>query len=279
MYSGIEMSPKEVKHAITTIRKRARDSKRVCSYYKCDNTAIESHLLQKNGILSQIANKENQVIELSIDPYKPDAFVFRATNISSAFTFSGFCNTHDTEIFKEIEQKHIDYANNRTQLLFSYRAVINERIKKEININVYDIILNSFRLKLFLDNRYLNDLLASKEQESLAISDSKYYEMFILNNIRDPSLTDFYFLTFELPKMELCACGVFTYETTLEMDYLLKTKKHRMTDPFTQIYFNLLPINDRTIVIIGCLKKDNKKCWEYINDFHQKDSKKSFKKN
>src|SRR5579864_5104651 len=121
-----QMTPQEVKHTLTTIRKRVRDAARICSFDNCDKSSIQSHLLQENGILNQIANKTKDVMELAIDVYKPGTFIFKPISIGQVFTFPGFCDSHDSSIFKEIEQEKIDHTSYRTQLLFSYRAIVNE---------------------------------------------------------------------------------------------------------------------------------------------------------
>jgi hypothetical protein len=273
-----EMTQQEVKHALTTIRKRAREASRLCSYDNCENTSIQSHLLQKNGILNQISDRASLAMELAIDAYKPGTFVFKPVSIGQAFTFPGFCNEHDTSIFKEIEQDKVDYTVYRNQMLFSYRAIVNEKYKKVVNLDVNDRILNSFKLKLFLNDGYLNELKESKKQESLAIEEFKYYEEIFLRNIKNEELRDFEFMTFDFPKVEICASGVFTYETTREIDQLLRSGKHKETDPFTHIYFNLLPTMDKSIVIMGCLKERKKLCWDYIASFKSDESSESLKK-
>lgn len=273
-----DMTDQEVKHTLTTIRKRARDAARTCSFDNCSENSIQSHLLQKNGILNRICDRAKQVIELAIDAYKPGTFVLKPVSIGQAFTFPGFCNTHDTTVFKEIEEGDINYSDYRTQMLFSYRTIVNEKHKKVVNIDVYDRILNSSRLRLFLSNGYLNSLKESKKQETLAIGEFIYYEDFFLKNIKDSGLRDFEFITFELPMIEFCASGVFTYETTREIDQILRSGKQKETDPFSHIYFNLLPTSDKSIVIIGCLKERKEKCWDYINSFNSGDSKDTFKR-
>jgi len=272
------MNPQEVKHTLTTIRKRVRDAGRVCSFDNCDQPSIQSHLLQRNGILNQICSKANEVMELAIDVYKPGTFVFKPISIGQVFTFPGFCNAHDTSIFKEIEQDKIDHTIYRTQLLLSYRAIVNEKHKKVVNVEVNDRILSSFRLKLFLSDGYLNNLRESKKHESLAIQEFNYYERIFIDNIKNPDLRDFEFFTFELPKVAICASGVFTYETTNEITQLISSGKQTEADPLTHIYFNLLPIGEKSVVILGCLKDRKEKCWDYITSFNTGDNKSSLKK-
>jgi imidazole glycerol phosphate synthase subunit HisF len=110
------MTKKEVRNRIESLYKRARRAQRKCMFRGCDEISINSHLLQKKGIINQIA-ENNHVVELAIDNYKPDVFYFKRSGINDAFTFPGFCKTHDNDLFKEIETDNIDYSNYRTNLL------------------------------------------------------------------------------------------------------------------------------------------------------------------
>ena len=48
--------------------------------------------------------------------------------------------------------------------------------------------------------------------------------------------------------------------------------------PLTEIYFNLLPIKDKTVVILGCQTAKAEKCWDYISTFKTEDKQLALKK-
>lgn len=211
------MKPKEIKNTLVTLKQRTKVAKRKCLFDNCQEEAIDSHLLQRNGIINKIA-EQSHVYKMITAPYKPQGLEFKYMGLKDAFAFPGFCETHDNNIFKEIESTDIQYTEYRTQLLFSYRALMNEKRKKEINIDFDDRILNSFSLKLYLSDQYLSDLAEHRKGDLLGIKDSEYYEEKFLSNIKDPLLQDFSFLVFELPKVDLCVSAAFTYETTREIN-------------------------------------------------------------
>lgn len=257
------MKEKEIKNLIEKLRKRAKQAKRKCLHANCNETAIDSHLLQKKGIINQIS-ENNHVWELGMNNYKKDLFFFKRIGINDAFSFPGFCSNHDNKLFKEIEKETIDYSDYRTQLLFSYRAVMNEKRKKEIIIDSNNRILNSNTLKLYLNDSSFQDLEQSNHGQKSGIKDELYYEKFFLSNINDSTRQDFMFLTFELPRTEVCSSAVFTYETTDEINHMMRYESYKVDKPLTEIYFNLLPATDKSIVIIGCLKERADICWKYI---------------
>jgi hypothetical protein len=271
------MTDIEIKKIIVDLIKQAKNSTRSCLYKDCGSNAINSHLLQRRGIISEI-EENNHIIEFAIDQFKDNTFYFKSTGWKDAFVFPGFCETHDDKIFKEIETGDLDYTDYRSQLLFSYRATMIEKRKKEIIVDWYNRKLNNSTLRQNLDTLYFLHIHRKREQELLGIEDEKTYEELFLSNITDKTLRSFEFITFELPKVELCSSAVFTYETTKEIDYIYEYESHKSKDPLTEIYFNLLPQENSTMVIFGCLKEKKEKCWKFINSFNNKNHKITYKK-
>lgn len=271
------MKEKEVKNLVEKLNRRAHDATRICLFKGCKVLSIQSHLLQKKGIINQIAER-NHVIELGINNFKPDKFYFKRIGINESFTFPGFCAEHDHLIFREIENENTDYSSYRTQLLLSYRAVMNEKRKKEIAIDSYNRILNSNTLSPYLTDDYKKSLRQGIDGYNAGIRDELYYEDFFLTNIDDPTLRDFKFLTFELPKIEVCSSAVFTYETSAEIIELMKQQEYKNGKALTEIYFNLLPLENKSIIVIGCLNERVNTCWEFIESFQPTPQGISFKR-
>jgi hypothetical protein len=106
------------------------------------------------------------------------------------------------------------------------------------------------------------------------ISDEQSYVSKLLNELENVENENFVFHTIELPRVDVCASGVFTYETTEEIRQL---PPQTFFNPLTEIYFNLLPEDNRSVVIIGCLKNKYPVCEEFIKSFAQKDKQKALK--
>ena len=267
------MTDREIKRIINKHEIATRKRKRKCFLTNCNNNSIASHLLQRNGILNRIATN-NHLFQFGIDPYKPNLFYFEKISINKAFTFPGFCNNHDTSIFNEIETEELDFSQYRTSLLFSYRILANELRKKEILIDRFTSILNDFSLNLYLDYRYTYDLKERIKGHRQALKDGEYYLKHFYSDINNGTKY-FSFKTIELPYVELCASGVFTYETTSEINNI---PDWLWDKPLTDIYFNLLPLHGKSIAIFGCLTEMKEKCWEYISEFDNSDKNSSLKK-
>ena len=108
----------------------------------CSKNVIKAHSIQKNKILNYIA--ENGMV-ISADVQKT-LFTkeFEEIGISSASTFFGFCNYHDTNIFSEIENK--EYAGSIEQnFLHAYRACALEYVKKKVSVCFYEKAMKKYK--------------------------------------------------------------------------------------------------------------------------------------
>ena len=70
----------------------------------CKEIAINSHILQTEKILRPIS-VDNHLIQIKkANIYYRDIIKIESIGINDAFSFYGFCNTHDNDIFKYIEK-------------------------------------------------------------------------------------------------------------------------------------------------------------------------------
>lgn len=94
--------------------------------WSCDSPSIRSHSVQNASALSQI-EEGGHVVEMrmnfSTEPPRPE---FRSIGRNEASTFPGFCQQHDTEIFKPIDTKPLDIEDAEQLFLLAYRSVSRE---------------------------------------------------------------------------------------------------------------------------------------------------------
>lgn len=260
----------EVKKIIRDNELSAKNKKRKCFVENCNSKAISSHLLQKNGILNRISY-QNHLYEIGINPFNDPIFRFEKIGINRALTFPGFCNKHDTEIFREIETETINFDNYRTNLLFSYRILVNELRKKEILIDWFEANIKNKDLHYHITPDYFDRLKAAIKGYKEALNDGEYYLKKFYSDIYQ-NTQNFSFMTFELPFVELCASGVFNYENSFEIASIPANQ------PLTDIYFNFLPMENKSVVIFGVLTEMKNKCWTYLEDFKHSNKDVSLKK-
>jgi hypothetical protein len=246
-------------------RKNALNQNRTCFEYGCHSLAIESHLLQKNGIIDRIAD-DRHVYEFIASTYaEPYHLKFQRRGINKVFTFKGFCHDHDERIFSPIEKNSFDLKNDYNQLLFAYRTLINEIRKKEVALDCYNSLLAETSIPI--DKQALYESINGTK---MGITDSEQILDIIKESLSNPLNNKFIFYSRILPKIEMCACGVITFETTNEINSLLKDKDLKFFQPLTDVFLTLLPFEDHSVLSIGFINGYNNKCDDYYADLFNK---------
>jgi hypothetical protein len=227
-------------------RKKQKIKNRNCLHQDCSYSAINSHLLQKNGILNNIA-KNGHVIQLStpslfsIFSRKNQISEHKEIGVNQAFSLKLFCNEHDRSLFNPIETPQIDFFDYQTGLLLSYRALCAEIRKKEVSMELFNWVRNQKNLWM-AGSDSINDFL---QGTSIGIRDLNYFKNCFENEIlcKYASQKSFKFEVFEYSYTSVCAAAIITFENT-----------DNFADPFIIppiIFINVIPYNNKTIIVCG----------------------------
>jgi len=228
-----------------------------CFYPNCNKNSINSHILQKNGILSEL-EEDGHVFQMEIDPFATDRHIFKKTGIKKAFSFKCFCAQHDTNLFAPIEQKVIDFSLYKNLLLFTLRAKYNEKFRKMVNINLREILINE-KCNLF----DIRDLYFRNQQEKIGLIDIEKTEKLILNDLRNDA-ESFVFEVKDIELIPLCLASFYNFETTQELaNYrrIYGKDKENVTD----IFITVFPYKGKSKFIMAYKKKDSKIAKPYVN--------------
>ena len=232
-----------------------------CFYPGCKERSINSHILQKNGIISTIA-ENGHVYEIHINPYrKEEGIYFKRIGINDAFSFNCFCNNHDRDLFKPIEIVDVNYSNYTNCLLFTLRTIYNEKFRKMVNVGMYESMLESHS-NLFDYNK----LHQSVYQEKLGLSDIERTEKLIWDDLNNNS-ESFVFKVKNINRKEICLSAFYNYETSDELKaYALKYKKNKKT-VIMIFYVNLFPYKESSVFMMAYKKEDELTVKGYVNEF------------
>ena len=149
-----------------------------CFHPECTEKSINSHILQKNGILSTL-EKDGHVMEMGIDPFKSDIHYFNRIGIKKAYSFKCFCNPHDTDLFKSIESDEINFAEYSNLILFTLRTIYNEKFRKLVNVRMRELLIKEH------SDLYDVDFLSEQNnQEKLGLSDIEKVEKVLLEVVK-----------------------------------------------------------------------------------------------
>lgn len=212
----------------------------LCMCPHCSNSAINSHLLQRHGVLSHIIEKGHLYEIGQEDFYKWDEkspIKIKKVGLQQAISFPLFCNKHDTELFAPIEGDLIDFDDYRSQLLFSYRGLCSEIRKKEFN-QIRNVAFDEGEIK---------DAVSVGTDRGL--KDLQYYK-YLFEQELDITKQKFKFFHFSYPLIKVCASGSVSYEPIDYGDELSEEKAlaKKVWDGF---FVNIIPQENALEIIIG----------------------------
>lgn len=238
---------------------------KTCYHPECEEKSINSHLLQKNGILSSIAI-DSHLWHMEIDNFKNPYFSFKRSGLNKVYSFNCFCNKHDSELFKKIETSVIDFEDYESCLLFTLRSVYNEIWRKEVNLQKYHC--------MSLKKPELNTnpiFTGTVQQETLGLSDLRITEKEIWNDLKN-NTESFVFENRKISRIELCLTAFYNYETTLELNQHILTHGKDM-ESVSSIFVNIFPYQNISRLLMGYMKKDEKKVKGYFYTFFKESEK------
>lgn len=241
-------------------QKKAKKKIKTCYFPNCKEPSINSHILQKNGILNQIA-KDSHVWEKKINQFSEKKFFFQKDGLNKVFSFNCFCIKHDKELFKKIEDNIIDFKDYESCLLFTMRTLYNEIYRKEIIVDQIKFLMKSSKSA----EMNLELLFGFMQQQLLGIDDLQKNANDIWTDYENGT-ENFIFQNREMAKIDICLSSFYNYETTLEM-HNYKLREGKDMDRISEVFINFFPYNDKSVLLIGYNKKDSKRLKPYINTF------------
>lgn len=246
---------REVAKIIDRIKKNVQNLEWECVCNGCHEKAINSHLLQRNGILNSITDNGHlmEVRTAHIFKWKKDnpPVEFKKVGINNALSQHIFCSQHDTDLFKSIEQNNIDLDSYKTFLLLSYRATCSELRKKEIAGKEFYRFKESRTLPMKLTD-YAVQFLSQNEE---ARKELKFYNEQLINELKDVSNGNFTFYHFEYDLMDIYASSIVTMDGRqfIGNDEILHN-----------LFIHIIPYNGKLHIITGY---HNNYCNEELIDY------------
>lgn len=243
---------------LTECYNNAVKNNNICLFPGCTNISIDSHILQKNGILSSIA-KEKHLWEFKVDHYKDPYIEFKRKGINKIYTFKGFCSIHDNNIFKKIESNELQFEDYKTNLLFALRTLYNEVWLKRVATKFLICIVER-------DKNNVNfELLKAIEQSILGLEDLEKVEKDMWNDLNE-NFESFIFKYRKINKEEICLNALFTYDTSQEIiDYIKKNGKN--IERLSEVFIAFFPYRNESILLLGYHKSDTIKVKKYVDEF------------
>lgn len=237
---------KEIEAIYNQCLKKALKKKRLCFVNKCEEFAINSHILWKAGILKPIST-DSKLIELNVIPKKQNEKAkFAPMGLKKILSFKGFCSYHDNEIFQHIENFETDYSLLKNQILLSVRGVFHEKRKKEELIDWFKNVLNERILTKDQENNFRAQIYV----QQLGIQDLNFYISELNKEYIEPT-GRFIFKYFELQKTPIVTSSVFHTDSIDKMNFDRLANENWEDIPLNTILFNFFPYKEKSIIIFG----------------------------
>ena len=119
------MFDRRIIEKLVEYQRKAKSGYWPCLNPSCNSKAINSHIVQKNRYLKNIATLESKVVVHETSFFNDPITIFRERGLNQVLSFPGFCKKHDDAIFKSIEKKEINFQNWRSLHLLCYRTELN----------------------------------------------------------------------------------------------------------------------------------------------------------
>jgi hypothetical protein len=258
------MDPDKIfQRTVAGISKNVKNKTWLCLIEGCTNIAVNSHLLQKNGILNNIADGGHIVELKQKDIYKwthSDSHLLNMepVGINNAFSLPIFCSNHDSSIFKLIETPPMDFTKYICHLLLSYRVVCAEIRKKETTIELNSRMLKAHTLSGLLDD-YPADIIIKGTK--VGIDELNRYKIYFENEINE-SQGQFVYKVFEYPIIKIYCSACFS-----PMKALVKDIDH--IEFLNYVFIHIIPHREKLIIIVG-YHRNHVSEWvsEFVNQWY-----------
>lgn len=227
---------------------RAEQAKRKCLWPGCPNSAINSHLLQKRGILNYLA-ENGQLYKLYKSIYT-QRMTFVKVGINEALSFKGFCNTHDTEVFRDIENGTLDFSRYKSKILLNYRAIQHNIRKTQVSIDFAE------KCKAFaisqVDKLMLSGMEGTLQGNIRKLENYSTHEKLLFSLLSSED-EDFHFTTIKAPNLGVAASAVHQIDT--RTDVIERQMMGFDSFKTSLLFIHIIPQLDNTLVIISCKKE------------------------
>lgn len=242
---------------------------RTCMHPKleeCKQGIIGAHTLQKNGVLSFLAEKDH-VIEFKPE-IKPGGIYsnIKLESKNKATTFTGFCKYHDDLVFKPIETSKYDPSSSQQNFLYAYRIYAYEFYKKVVGFKAFQKAIGkkpSVLRNEMMVGFYRNYQLAMKDYES-------YRE--IMNNALiagDFTKISTYVIEFDY-RIAFSTCFAYAplfdfHGNQISLNHLASLNQDRLKLNFVTV----IPQDKKSYIIYSWLQEDDDYFKNYINQLKQ----------
>lgn len=242
-----------------TPKKNTYAKKETCAYHNCMCDAINSHLLQERRWLIDIA-EDGRVLQMCNSHMQPlldgdeNGNNYTLLSIKHAMSLPIYCQQHDQKLFKEVEERELDFNNEVHLLKLSYRAFCASVAQEKRRCMFYNINpqINPFCSGPVFDKQ--------RDYSKYIINAFEKYHDDLYQHVKKRNTSDFVFKVVRINKLRLCLSDVFISEDVLGAAYERQEKEPQLFP----LFMHALPCENESIFIFGY---DKRQCNDRVTSY------------
>ena len=258
---------------IEEIRNRINNARYTCMCPQCNEKAINSHVFQRKRIIKQITTN-GKVYAFILDDffnllYGRNPIKYEHKGAQESFSFYGFCQKHDNDLFLPIENDDVDWTDVRCQYLLGYKTICREIRIKQQAFTYLDEVSKTFVWENELE--YI-PILISKQKKDIerTLPTLEQYKRLFEQGIFKTDYSKYKFKLIALPFcLDLCLASPITIAEENRYAFIPKTQ---IVDTVNIV--NIFPYNNQTFILLGFLDgMPNTWCSDIYNALQSNDRK------
>ena len=213
---------------------------------ECKGNIVRAHSLSRRNALAAVT-EEGHVFSLT--PHWPslffkDKFEFKNKSAHEASTFTGFCEYHDNEIFRDLDRHEFDGGKTLT-VLSAYRTVCREIFMKKGHISTGEHGRRLDRGRSPERQLFIQEATtATIDGATAALEELSDFKKILETSLRSANYDDFRVLNLHFPASpELVTAGAFNPTHTLSGDFIQDLSLPTYSQ---NICFSILPTKTQT---------------------------------
>ena len=231
---------------------------------ECKMPIKNAHSLQRNGSLRFLEKDKNGNKYLYIHTERCynseyDFFDLKETGRRRATTFHGFCDYHDTQLFKALENEPeiTDINNNEHCFLHSYKSFAISAHRKNQDWKLYNST-NTEIIELLNKTYTESQLNALKKGVLAAQNDFKIPKQKIDKWLLDKDYSQLEYLAFEYSYTIPVGCAAYITPHQMPSGRSIQTNPNEEIQ--SSIFTTVLPFSKRSVVILAAFPDDKLGC-------------------
>ena len=267
-----DASPTNVGEALARLRDRFTTG--YCSFPKqanspCSGRVIRAHTVQRRGGLAAVAEDGHVFSALSAaeDLAKNQGkFIPRKVGIRSASTFPGFCNRHDTELFRPAETGQV-LLSDEVCFLLSFRAISYELFAKQAQFQLIHAMRDADSGKPFELQCDIQEFIHSHgEGIRRGLVDMQRWKNQYDSILLERSFREHEFAATEFSGvLPVVGCGAFMPECDFQGQPLQRISHG--TELHEHVTFNLSVLDGKSVVVFGTTERAGGPARQLLNSF------------